>query len=224
MVRQYLPTPVPMFVFDRAHVPGFGALRIYGCRNTMFVDSERSTFTEYCSTGHTTNPAKTPCGTAGQRATKCKTACCAEQVGYCRPACTLDPDPNGCLLRCMTDRGVTPAACHAPRLAHTRLGTQARHRAGRPDKGPPRARPRVVRNNGSIVGPPVIWTWIPTGASRGVWHQRLAMLHIWKILDWAHYGPGQDTVKRDDEIDDTMTSLSSFLSPMLRIENTFKSS
>ena len=45
------------------------------------------------------------CGTEFQGLDKCKPECCKSQVTFCKDSCKADLDPNGCLIRCMQDRG-----------------------------------------------------------------------------------------------------------------------
>eukprot|EP00984_Skeletonema_dohrnii_P028098 scaffold17929_cov142-Skeletonema_dohrnii-CCMP3373.AAC.5 len=45
------------------------------------------------------------CGSEGQGGSECKLQCCAAQKEYCLRQCSFTPDPNGCLLQCLKDRG-----------------------------------------------------------------------------------------------------------------------
>jgi len=45
------------------------------------------------------------CGSEGQGGTTCKSDCCPAQKDYCRSMCSVDLNPNGCLMTCLDERG-----------------------------------------------------------------------------------------------------------------------
>ena len=82
-------------------------MRDRGCSDSSIIDSLQCSDLGTFSTG-LRNTSK--CETIFQGGDKCKIPCCIGQVHFCRTNCIADGDPNGCLVRCIQDRGCSDSS------------------------------------------------------------------------------------------------------------------
>ncbi|KAL7547388.1 hypothetical protein ACHAWF_010695, partial [Thalassiosira exigua] len=74
------------------------------CLDDRGCDFESASLTCYDFGRFTAGPGN-KCGTVTQGGDQCKSECCSAQKDDCLDACWWDLDPNGCLIRCLDDRG-----------------------------------------------------------------------------------------------------------------------
>ena len=73
------------------------------CTKTRGCDPE--TYLSCIDFGTFSAGSSNKCGSDGQGGTTCKSICCPTQKDYCRSTCSVDLNPNGCLMTCLDERG-----------------------------------------------------------------------------------------------------------------------